>query len=190
MRYSLDPPTYLDGKPTSCHWCGNGLANLRNVYKGRSCLRFYCGPDCCQKGEQRAAHAQLVRTARAAGMVHSHWLATLAAALSVLMLAFIVTGGHKAWAHNPDTHQADDLGNAYSEAYGKCCIGDDYHKLRIEEWEPTEKGWRIRWHGEWLEVPRNAKVKNMRNPDGDAKAWVFGEPDTIYVRCFMPGALT
>lgn len=100
-------------------------------------------------------------------------------------LAFCSTGH----AHNPDTHQMDELGDAYSEAYGKCCVGDDYHKLRVEQWESTDTGWRVNWHGQWLDVPRNARVKNVQNPDGDAKVWVFGEPHNTYVRCFMPGAL-
>lgn len=96
----------------------------------------------------------------------------------------------KAHAHDPATHQMDELSNATSDAYGKCCVGDDYHKLRIEEWETTDDGWRIRWHGQWLDVPRRAKVHNVQNPDADAKAWVFGAMETTYVRCFLPGALS
>lgn len=107
--------------------------------------------------------------------------------LCCAVFAGIAVGAKKAHAHNPTTHKPDELSDAYSDAYGKCCMGDDYHKLRVEEWENTDTVWRINWHGQWLDVPRRAKVKNMDNPDGDAKAWVFGEPDTTYVRCFMPG---
>lgn len=122
------------------------------------------------------------------------WLKFVArdlAIVGILALLFLVmcTELKRARAHNPDTHQADALSEAYSEAYGKCCLGDDYHKLRVEEWETTSTGWRAKWHGQWLDIPKSARVRNVMNPDGDAKIWVFGEPDSTYVRCFMPGAV-
>jgi hypothetical protein len=115
-------------------------------------------------------------------------MVAVAGILALFMIAFTFSGGSRAWAH--DHGQADDLANAKNQNNDVCCVGDDYTKLRIEEWETTESGWRIRWHGQWLDVPRRAKVGNMVNPDGDAKAWVFGAMETTYVRCFMPGALS
>lgn len=94
----------------------------------------------------------------------------------------------KARAHNPDTHQVDDLGEAKSKLYGSCCVGDDYQKLRTENWETTATGWRVFHKGRWLEVPKLAKVYNMDNPDGEAKVWIFGADGEEYVRCFMAGA--
>lgn len=109
---------------------------------------------------------------------------------AIACFALLVSSlSHKAHAHNPQTHQPDALSSAYSDAYGKCCSGFDYNNLRTEEWEPTATGWRVKWHGQWLDVPRSAKVKNMTNPDGDAKVWVYGEPSNTYVRCFLPGAM-
>lgn len=187
MNYGLDTSPSLK-ETRVCHWCGNSLRHITNPWKGKDSERWYCGQEHHKKGEEQVA-LRALKAVRGRGwdVISSHYLVS-AAILCVLMLAFIFTGGHRAWAHSPDTHQADELSDAYSDAYGKCCVGDDYHKLRIEQWETTDTGWRINWHGQWLDVPRRARVSNMDNPDGDAKAWVFGEPDTTYVRCFMPGA--
>lgn len=100
----------------------------------------------------------------------------------------LLTFTGKAHAHDPSTHQADDLSKATSEAFGSCCVGDDYNKLRVGEWETTETGYRVFYKGRWLEGSRRTKVSNMENPDGEAKAWIFGEGDTAYIRCFMAGA--
>lgn len=94
----------------------------------------------------------------------------------------------KAHAHDLDTHQADDLSKATSEAFGSCCVGDDYAKLVVGEWETTQTGYRVFYKGRWLEASRRVKVSNRENPDGEAKAWIFGEGDTAYIRCFMAGA--
>lgn len=109
-----------------------------------------------------------------------------AAGLALAMLTFAC--GHKAHAHDPANHQADDLSKATSEAFGSCCVGDDYNKLVVGEWETTETGYRVFYKGRWLEGSRRTKVSNMENPDGEAKAWIFGEGDTAYIRCFMAGA--
>ncbi len=118
-----------------------------------------------------------------------NFLLLLGSVVLAIFMFIAVYGTKPARAHNPISHVADDLAEAYSEAYGKCCVGFEYENLRIEEWEPTENGWRIHWKGQWLDVPRSAKVKNLPNPDGIAKAWVFGSGDNAYVRCFMAGTL-
>lgn len=181
MRFGLDPPVYLNGKPSNCHWCGNSLHNIRNIYKGKNCDRYYCGLDHLESGEERAAIY-----ARAGGYMHSPWYVVIAAVVAVAMLAFAWTP--KAHAHDPDTHQSDDLAKATSEAFGSCCVGDDYNKLRVGDWESTSSGYRVFYKGRWLEGSRRVKVNNMENPDGEAKAWIFGEGDTAYIRCFMAGA--
>ncbi len=178
-------PVLAYAKPTKCSWCGGSTERIRNVFKGIDSERYYDSETCLVRGEDR----EVRRKAALAGRVSSHYLIG-AIVLIALALGFIFGGGHRALAHSPETHQADDLADAYADAYGKCCVGDEYSRLRIEEWEPTENGWRIHWHGQWLDVPRNAKVRNVANPDGEAKAWVFGTGDTTYVRCFMAGQLS
>jgi hypothetical protein len=113
--------------------------------------------------------------------------------ISLCAVAFcgLVVTTKKAQAHDPQTYQADSLADAKSDAYGVCCNGDDYTKVRVNEWEPTDTGWRVRWQGKWYDAPRRTKVSNMDNPDGEAKVWING-PDggPFYVRCFMPGQLS
>lgn len=125
-----------------------------------------------------------LKTVRAAGF-QSPWYLGLAAILAVFMLS--VSFSPKARAHDPNTHQANELSNARSKHGGLCCNGEDY--TRISTWERTDKGYRIHFGGQWVNLPREAEVNNMHNPDGEAKAWVFfdenGEP---FVRCFMRGA--
>lgn len=54
MRYSLDTNIPFSHQKEMCHWCGNSLDRIRNVYKGKDSQRLYCGPEHCQKGETQA----------------------------------------------------------------------------------------------------------------------------------------
>lgn len=104
--------------------------------------------------------------------------------LAIAMLTFALTP--RARAHDPNTHQADDLSKATSEAFGLCCNGQDWSRVSI--WETTTTGYRIMYKGEWLDGPRGVKVKNIPNPDGEAKAWIYYMEGKPYIRCFMPSA--
>lgn len=168
---------------TRCGWCGNLLSTCRCIYKVHDEERYYCSESCFLQGEERRLRYRVAL----AGTVHTHWTATLAAIISALMLAFIFTGGTRAWAHDPNTHQADELANARSKIGGLCCDGKDY--TRVSTWERTERGYRIHFGGRWVHFPKEAEVDNMHNPDGEAKAWVaFDEQGEPFVRCFMRGA--
>jgi hypothetical protein len=139
-----------------------------------------CNNRCFKKAEEE----QLRRVAAAAGRVHSPWFIGIAAILAVFMLTQTFTT--KARAHDPNTHLANDLANAKSKIGGLCCNGKDYHL--ISTWERTDQGYRIHFGGQWVDLPKEAEVDNMHNPDGEAKAWVvFDEGGTPYVRCFMRG---
>lgn len=182
MNYALVPPISMD-KPTRCHWCTGMLKGLKNIYKGINSERHYCSALCHRDGEDRAIRYRGVL----AGTISSHYLIS-ACILALCMLAFIFTGGSRALAHNPETHQADPLSEARSEAFGTCCSGDDF--LRVTLWERTDLGFRIYVAGRWMEAGHRVKVSNMENPDGEAKVWVNGPKDAPYVRCFMPGSLS
>lgn len=70
--FSLESHTYIGGKPTHCHWCGNRLDKLRHIYKGAESLRYYDAEACLIKGEQRAVarrDAELKHLAGVAGRV-------------------------------------------------------------------------------------------------------------------------
>jgi hypothetical protein len=100
MRYSLDVPLKLNGDSSRCEWCANLLAPTRRIWKVRDAHRYYCSELCYLRGEDR--RLRLRHAATLAGTVHLHWTATLAAILSVLMVAFIVTRGTRAWAEDVD----------------------------------------------------------------------------------------
>lgn len=160
-------------KPTpSCGECGQTLALCVEVHTyGQS---SFCGRRC----------VEAFRLKRAAGF-QSPWYLGAAALLAFFMTIFATT--HHPRAHSPDTHQADDLSNAKSDAYGVCCNGEDY--VRVSTWETTAEGYRVMYKGQWFEASRRVKVSNMDNPDGEAKVWINGpEGGPFYIRCFMPGA--
>lgn len=96
MRYGLDN-SQIQKEPLLCHWCGNNLKGIRNVYKGKDCERWYCSEEHHKKGEEQAALRARAALRRGWDVVSSHYLVS-ASILVMLMLAFIVSGGHKAWA--------------------------------------------------------------------------------------------
>lgn len=106
--------------------------------------------------------------------------------LAVIFFLFVLTRCTGAQAHNPMTHAPDALSDSYSDAYGKCCTGDDF--VIIETWEASKTGYRIMYKGQWLDASESTLVKNHHSPDGESRAWIYGQPDSTYVRCFMPGA--
>jgi hypothetical protein len=98
LRYSLDVPLKLNDHSSRCEWCANLLAPTRRIWKVRGAHRYYCSKPCFLQGEER----RLRYAARYASTIHLHWTAVLAAILSILMVAFVFTGGTRAWAQNVD----------------------------------------------------------------------------------------
>lgn len=160
-------------EPINCFWCGDKLQGHVLRKEGK----LYCNEVCAKLGEER----RLAYLATLAGKV----CVIGAMALSIFLVSFALTP--KARAHDPRTHAPDELHDSYSDAYGKCCTGDDF--VIITTWEPTRNGYRIMYKGEWLDAPDNVVVKNHYSPDGETRAWIYGEPDSTYVRCLLPGAM-
>lgn len=106
--------------------------------------------------------------------------------VALCTVSFLAVWSSTGRAHDPMTHQVDELANAKSDAYGVCCSGDDY--VRVSTWETTATGYRVMYKGQWFDASRDTKVSNMDNPDGEAKVWINGVEGAWYVRCFMPGA--
>lgn len=178
MRFHLDTHIPFDHQKERCHWCGNSLARIRNIFKGVDSQRHYDSESCLKRGEERALRYR----AALAGTVSSHWLIGLA-----MFLAFFM-GAYSAKAHDPNTHQATELSNARSKIGGQCCDGTDYAHVSPSAWERTDTGFRIKFGQAWIEVPQDAVVHNMKNPDGEAKVWIgLDENGVPFVRCFMSG---
>jgi hypothetical protein len=98
MRYSLDVPLNLNGHSSRCKWCASLLAPARRIWKVRDAHRYYCSELCFLQGEERQSRY----AAQLSGTVRLHWTAALAVILSLLMVAFIITGGTRAWAQDVD----------------------------------------------------------------------------------------
>lgn len=104
--------------------------------------------------------------------------------LAALLLVALLPLG--ALAHDPHTHQVNTLGDAKSKAGGLCCDGKDY--TIPNDWRRTDAGgYRVLIGKDWLDVPKDAEVLNMRNPDAEAKVWLYHAEGEPIVRCFMPG---
>lgn len=92
-----------------------------------------------------------------------------------------------AFAHDPLTHQANELSKARSPENGLCCDGTDY--IVPNDWQQVGEGvYRVRIKAMWFDVPQGAVVINMKNPDMEAKVWM--KYNGKEVRCFMAGGQT
>ncbi len=91
--------------------------------------------------------------------------------------------------HDPYTHQANSLSDARSPKGGLCCDGKDYNVP--QDWkQKDEGGYKVLIGKQWLDVPPEAEVTNMKNPDMEAKVWLYYINGEQTVRCFLPGGLT
>lgn len=68
-----------------------------------------------------------------------------------------------------------------------CCDGKDTDS--IDEWETRGNRYRVKFRGQWFEVPEDSVVDGP-NKTGDALLWMNKGYLGVSVRCFMPGALT
>lgn len=141
----------------------------------------------CQEYEALRAIERRAGDAFAYDVVRTPWYLVLAAFLAAFMVIY-ATSPRKSWAHDPNTHLADGFSAAKSKKGDLCCDGKDYTYVSPRSWERTDKGYRIRVHGRWVDVPADALVTNMVNPDGEAKVWLYEEGGQFFARCFMPGA--
>jgi hypothetical protein len=64
---------------------------------------------------------------------------------------------------------------------GLCCS--------FADWDSQEGHYRVRLHGEWIDVPDAALVTEP-NRFGPAVVWPYQEGGRTQIRCFMPGAGT
>ncbi len=71
---------------------------------------------------------------------------------------------------------------------GMCCSFADGFSVSDVDWDMADGHYRVRLHGEWINVP-NSSVVTERNRYGRAVVWPYMESDgSIYIRCFLPGA--
>lgn len=101
----------------------------------------------------------------------------------VAMLLIVIAFPMGALAH--DHGQANSLAAARSKMGGLCCDGKDY--IVPADWRRSDKGYRVLIGTAWFDVPKDAEVNNMNNPDMEAKVWLYHAEGETVIRCFMPG---
>jgi hypothetical protein len=112
------------------------------------------------------------------------WLVLLVGSLVVLIL---VLGTYAARAHDHSRPALNDwLKSLHSANKSWCCNGDDADP--IEDWETRDSHFRVKFRGEWYDVPEGAIVDGP-NKGGDALLWMNKGYMGMSVRCFMPGTM-
>lgn len=110
------------------------------------------------------------------------------AAWVVLLIALLVVHFSTAHAHD---HQRPELTDWMTGLHSKnrtwCCKGDDTDP--IDEWETKGDHYRVKFRGQWFDVPEDAIVDGP-NKAGDALLWMNKGWAGMSVRCFMPGSMT
>jgi hypothetical protein len=88
-------------------------------------------------------------------------------------LLWILFGG---LVHAHDQHRADLDGWFNSlrseQAGGFCCNGKEAKQLDDSDWDTKDAHYRVRFEGNWYDVPEKAVVKE-RNLLGRALVWVY-----------------
>ncbi len=113
------------------------------------------------------------------------WLALLVLSVILLMMALSI---HPIRAHDHARPERNDwLKSLHSKSKAHCCDGNDTDA--IEDWETKDSRYRVKFRGEWYDVPESAIVDGP-NRGGDALLWMNKGFSGSSVRCFMPGTLS
>lgn len=79
------------------------------------------------------------------------------------------------------------LKSLHSKGGAWCCDGNDTDQ--IEDWDTKGGKYRVKWHGQWYEVPADALVEGP-NKSGAPLLWMYKGWGEVKPRCFMPGVLS
>jgi hypothetical protein len=108
---------------------------------------------------------------------------------ALLPLLFLLS---RAYAHDPRSrHENSALTDAKNRSGSVCCSGHDY--MIANGWERLPSGlYRVLISDQWLDVPEEAYVVNVRNPYTEAIVWLYSYHESGYgprlvVRCFKEG---
>jgi len=72
---------------------------------------------------------------------------------------------------------------------GPCCSDADGTAVSDVDWESTNGHYRVRLDGQWIDVPDEAVI-TVPNRVGRTMVWPIRYPGEVFIRCFMPGAMT
>ncbi|XSC46617.1 hypothetical protein ACF1BQ_013035 [Bradyrhizobium sp. RDT10] len=72
---------------------------------------------------------------------------------------------------------------------GPCCSDADGSAVADVDWESKDGHYRVRLHGEWIDVPDDAVITEP-NRAGRTMVWPMWGTHGISIRCFLPGSMT
>lgn len=107
--------------------------------------------------------------------------------LVVLLFALSAFFG-RAQAHDHEHPAMNEwLKSLHAKNKTWCCDGNDTDA--IEDWETKGDHFRVKFRGQWFDVPDEAIV-DAPNKSGGALLWMNKGYSGFSVRCFMPGTLS
>jgi hypothetical protein len=72
---------------------------------------------------------------------------------------------------------------------GPCCSDADGSAVADVDWESKDGHYRVRLHGQWIDVPDDAVITEP-NRAGRTMVWPMWGTVGITIRCFLPGSMT
>lgn len=115
----------------------------------------------------------------------SGWIVLVIVSLVLLVMVLSI---HPIRAHDHARPGLNEwLKTLHSKSKAWCCDGTDTDA--IEDWETKNNRYRVKFRGEWYDVPESAVVDGP-NKGGDALLWMNEGYSGYSVRCFMPGSMT
>lgn len=110
---------------------------------------------------------------------------SVAAIGGIMALILLICPAHAHDHSRPDLNEW--LPTLHSKSKTWCCDGNDHDP--IDDWETKNNRYRVKFRGEWYDVPEDAIVDGP-NRSGDALLWMNKGYIGMSVRCFMPGSMT
>jgi hypothetical protein len=112
---------------------------------------------------------------------------------AVVALVCLISGVVPAYSRDDGRYANSPLKSWFDQlASGKglCCSFADGVSIEDVDWDTSGPGggYRVRLHGEWIDVPPAAVVAEP-NRFGPAVVWPYMDADgQTQIRCFLPGA--
>jgi hypothetical protein len=155
-------------------------ANYYVPFKGPACSLFWIAADARRR-------IQLALDAKVGGQ---QWPGTMLWRSRHCALPFYFQTTHRLVTTGSLRTRRSSNGSISSRAEKGCAARlPDGVSVKDVDWDAQDGHYRVRLHGEWVDVPEDALVTEP-NRFGPAVVWPYEESGKTRIRCFMPGAGT